>query len=214
MILDLLFPPKCVLCHKLLTKQETDLCHSCRENVKLIPKQKRRIPFVAQWTAMWYYKEDVKSSIHRMKFFGARHYAEIYGRLLSMRIQEIFPEGFDVLTWVPISPARKKSRGFDQGQLLAKAVGKELGISPIRTLWKTRDTPPQSGFKDASMRRANVLGAYQVFLPKRFAGKRVLLLDDVITSGSTVSECARMLVTAGAKEVICAAVAAATNDKK
>lgn len=214
MILELLFPSKCVLCCKLLSKQETDLCHSCRESVKLIPRQKRKIPFVAQWTAMWYYKEDVKSSIHRLKFFGARNYADIYGRLLSMRILDIFPDGFDILTWAPISPARRQKRGFDQGQLIAKAVGKELGITPIRTLWKIRDTPPQSGFKDAAMRRANVLGAYQVFLPKRFAGKKILILDDVVTSGSTVSECARMLVTAGAKEVICAAVAAASNDKK
>ena len=214
MILRLLFPPKCVLCHKLLAKHETDLCHSCRETVKLIPKQKRKIHFVAQWTAMWYYKDDVKSSIHRFKFFRCRHYADIYGRLLAMRIQETFPEGFDVLSWAPISPARWYKRGYDQGKLLAKAVGKELGISPIRTLWKVRDTPPQSGFKDHSMRRANVLGAYQSFLPKRFAGKRILLLDDVITSGSTISECARILLTAGAKEVICAAVAAATNEKK
>ena len=214
MILNLLFPPKCVLCHKLLAEQETDLCHSCRENVKLIPKQKRKIPFVAHWTAMWYYKEDVKSSIHRFKFFGCRNYADVYGRLLAMRIQEVFPEGFDLLTWAPISLARRQKRGYDQGKLLAKAVGRELGIPPVRTLWKFRDTPPQSGFKDASMRRANVLGAYQVFLPKRFAGKRILLLDDVITSGSTVSECARMLITAGAKEVMCAAVAAASSDKK
>jgi len=214
MILELLFPSKCVLCHRLLTKQETDMCHSCRGSVKLIPKQKRKIPFVAQWTAMWYYKDDVKSSIRRMKFSRLRNYADIYGRFLALRILDAFPEGFDILTWAPISPARRQTRGFDQGQLIAKAVGKELGITPIRTLWKIRDTPPQSGFKDASMRRANVLGAYRVFLPKRFVGKRILLLDDVITSGSTVSECARMLVTAGAKEVNCAAVAVATNDKK
>lgn len=214
MILELLFPSKCVLCRDLLTKQETDLCHRCRESIKMIPKQKRKIPFVAQWTAMWYYKDDVKSSIRRMKFSGFRNYADIYGRLLSMRIQDVCLDSFDILTWAPISPARKQKRGFDQGQLITRAVGKELGVTPVRTLWKIRDTPPQSGFKDASMRRANVLGAYRVFLPKRFAGKRILLLDDVITSGSTVSECARMLVTAGAKEVICAAVAAATNDKK
>ena len=93
-------------------------------------------------------------------------------------------------------------------ELLAKAVGKELGMKPERTLKKLRNNPPQSGMKDFSARRANVLGVYRVIDPENLRGKRVLLLDDIITTGATVSECARTLLTAGAKEVYCVAVAA------
>ena len=64
---------------------------------------KKGIPFVAQWTALWYYKDEVRSSILRYKFYGKRNYAVGYGRLLGMKILRDLPEGFDVLTWVPIS---------------------------------------------------------------------------------------------------------------
>lgn len=82
------------------------------------------------------------------------------------------------------------------------------------TLVKIRDNPPQSGITDDAKRRANVLGAYRVTDPARAAGKRILLLDDVITTGSTAGECARMLLIAGAKEVTCAAVACARHHTK
>ena len=107
-----------------------------------------------------------------------------------------------------IAKLRRFHRGYDQVELICNEVGKELSVLPVRTLRKIRNTPPQSGIKDVSRRRANVLGAYTACDSAAIKGKRILLLDDVITSGSTISECARMLVTAGASEVICAAVAA------
>ena len=84
---------------------------------------------------------------------------------------------------------------------------KELGITPCKTLRKFRNTPPQSGIKNIYRRRANVLGAYKPVSPENIRGKRILLLDDIITTGATASECARVLLTAGAKEVYCAAIA-------
>lgn len=209
-----LFPPKCTLCRKLLAKQETDLCHSCRKNAPEYLKAKFKIPFVAGWTAIWYYKDNVRSSLLRYKFYNARSYANVFGRLLGMKLLKAYPEGFDVLTWVPISYLRRLRRGYDQVELLALATGKELGITPVRTLKKIRNTPPQSGIRDISQRRANVLGAYRAVDPDLIKGKRILLLDDVVTTGATVSECARVLLTAGAKEVFCAAIAAAPHDKK
>ena len=79
---------------------------------------------------------------------------------------------------------------------------------------KIRQTKPQSRLKDVAARRANVLGAYRVIEPELINGKRVLLLDDIITTGATVSECAKVLLIAGAKVVSCAAVAAASYDNK
>ena len=162
---------------------------------------------------MWYYKGDVRSSILRYKFWGARSYADIYGRLLAMKIQKE-DMVFDLLTYVSTGWLRRWKRGYDHAALLAEAVGKELGITPVKTLKKIRQTKPQSRIKDSAARRANVLGAYRVIDPELVKGKRVLLLDDIITTGATLSECAKTLLIAGAKEISCAAVAAASHDKK
>ena len=162
---------------------------------------------------MWYYKDNVARSICRYKFYGRRSYALVFGRILAMKLEKKVCTDFDVLTFVPIAPLRRLKRGYDQVELLARAIGNEIGVKPIRTLRKIRNTPPQSGISDASRRRANVLGAYKPVNPEQFRGKRVLLLDDVITTGSTVSECARVLLTAGAKEVFCAAVAATNHNQ-
>lgn len=207
-LVALLFPPKCVLCGKLLGKDETDLCHICRVEAPEFPKPRKSIPFVAHWIALWYYKDDVRESLLRYKFGRRQSYASVYGRLLAMKIQKELPE-FHVLTWIPISRQRLRKRGFDQVQLLAESVALELGCECTPTLTKIRNNPPQSHLSDPSARKANVLGAYRVSDPSAIAGKTVLLLDDIVTSGSTVSEASRVLLTAGAKEVICAAIAAA-----
>ena len=82
-------------------------------------------------------------------------------------------------------------------------------MEPVPLLKKVRHNRPQSGISDASKRRANVLGAYREVNRQAIAGKRILLLDDILTTGATASEAARVLLTSGAKEIHCAAVAAA-----
>ena len=210
-ILNLLFPPKCVLCQKVLEKQETDLCHKCRTDSPECAGVHKNFSFLDSWIAIWYYKGYIRKSILRFKFYGARHYAAVYGRLLAMRILQEYAEEFDVLTWVPVSKLRRLTRGYDQAQLLAEAVGQELGLTPVSTLCKVRHNRAQSGITGQAKRRANVLGAYKAVCPQQLHGKRVLILDDVITTGATAGECARVLLTAGAKEVHCGCIAAAHN---
>lgn len=213
-ILTLLFPQKCVLCKGLLSKEETDFCHNCRQNAPEFGKSNLKLSFLAGWTAVWYYKDTVRGSLRRYKFSGRRSYAPAYGRVLAMKLQTAHLTEYDVLTWVPVSPLRRLRRGYDQVELLARAVGNELATPPLKTLRKIRNTPPQSSIRDISQRRANVLGAYRIADAQAVRGKRVLLLDDIITTGATASECARVLLTAGAKEVFCAAVAAAHHNTK
>lgn len=210
----LIFPPKCTFCQKLLSRQETDFCHSCRENTEKFTKSKSNIPFIAHWTALWYYKENVRKSIQRFKFSHRQRYAEVFGRHLAMKLSGSLAEDTDILCWVPVSRLRKLKRGYDQSELLCRAVGKELGIPVTPVLKKIRHTQPQSGLRDAAQRRANAMGAYKAIDPKSLAGKRILLIDDVATTGATASECARVLLTAGAKEVYLAVIAAASHDKK
>ena len=187
-IADLIFPPKCVLCGAILEKRETDLCHKCRVETPEFPRSRIRLTFLDSWTSVWYYEGNVRGSMHRYKFRGARRYAPAYGRTLAMKLLREHPEGFDILTWVPISPLRKLSRGYDQVELLAKAVGRELGMEPVRTIRKIRHNPPQSGITGQARRKANVLGVYRAVEPERFRGKRVLMIDDIITTGATAGK--------------------------
>ena len=208
-LMHLLFPPKCILCGKLLKGEEQDLCRDCRVDSPEYPLRKEKFQFLDSFTAVWYYEGNVRRSLLRYKFYNSRNFAAGYGRLLAMKLLEAHPEGFDCLTWVPVSPLRKLQRGYDQVELLAKAVGRELGMEPVPLVKKVRHNRPQSGISGAAKRRANVLGAYREINRQQIAGKRILLLDDILTTGATAGEAGRVLLTAGAKEIHCAAIAAA-----
>ncbi len=214
MILDLLFPRKCILCGNLLEREELDLCHRCRVEAPECPVSKQKLPYLDSWVAVWYYEDTARESLLRYKFHGLRAYAPGYGRLLSMKLQQEHPDGFDLITWIPVSPLRKLKRGFDQVKLLTRYVGREMGQKPQKALRKIRHNRPQSGIADQSQRQSNVLGAYRVTDPALIRDKRVLLLDDIVTTGATAGEAARVLLTAGAKEVHFGAVAAARHNAK
>lgn len=216
LLLHLLYPKKCILCRRLLNDRELDLCIDCRSDVRQYPYgasnpytgAKTGLHYLDSFTAVWYYEGNVRESLHRFKFYNAPQLASGYGRMLGMRILQQGPGNFDYLTWVPVSRERKRQRGYDQSELLAKAVGRELGVRPVRLLIKTRNTAPQSRAKTAEERKANILGAFSAVDGIDLSGKTILLLDDIFTTGATSEECARMLLLAGAKSVHCAAVAA------
>ena len=204
----LLFPPKCVLCGNVLEDGEQDLCKVCRIEAPLYPNRKRKLQFLDSFAAVWYYERNIRRSLLLFKFYGKRSFAVSYGRLLAMELLNEHPDGFDVLTWIPISPLRKLRRGYDQVELIARAVGEELGITPVPVLKKIRSNPPQARINGEAKRRANVLGVYAMRPDANVQGKTVVLLDDILTTGATMGEAARVLLTAGAKEVHGAAVAA------
>lgn len=212
MILSLLFPPKCVLCRKVLSAKETDLCNDCRRDIPEFSFPKNHIPFVEGWSAVWYYK-DVRQSLFRYKFRNVRSYADVYARQLAFKLMAR-RETYDYITWVPVSFRRRLKRGYDQVYLLAKALSREMGIPLVSTLKKKRHNVAQSTIHDDSQRRANVLGAYRINPKADIAGKQILLLDDIITTGATCSECARTLLTAGAKKIYCAAIAGTDHSTK
>lgn len=213
-MLRLIYPRKCTFCEKLLSREETDFCHQCRSNTDVFKKSKRNIPFVAHWTALWYYKDTVRQSIHRYKFGRRRTYAQVFARKMAMHLSDSVAEDVDLICWVPVFWLRKHIRGYDQSELLARAIGKELSLPVLPAIKKIRNNPAQSGIQGAAQRKANVNGVYRVRNASAIAGKRILLIDDVVTTGATASECARILLTAGAKEVYLAAIAAASQDKK
>ena len=208
----LLYPPKCILCRTVLESDETDLCRECRATAPEYPQGKLKLQFVDSAAAVWYYKDNVRLSLHRYKFRRARHLAEPFGKMLAMKVLSSGMEELDLVTWVPISPLRKLFRGYDQDQLLAEVAARELGIKCMPLLKKIRHNRPQSGIESYAKRRANVLGVYRTVNEDRITGARILLVDDIVTTGATLGECARELLTAGAKEIHCAVVASAHHN--
>lgn len=210
-VLDLLFPPKCVFCGKVLDTGEDGLCARCQRELPWLTDGEAELTgeFFSLCAASLRYQDKVRDSVRRYKFKGRRGYHKLYGRLVAQCVHDHLAGRYDLISWVPLSPQRKKERGYDQAFLLASAAALELGEVAVEALRKERNTDPQSGLTEDAQRRANVLGAYTPVDPELVAGKRVLLIDDVVTTGSTLSECARMLRTMGAEDVVCAALARA-----
>ena len=207
-LLDLLFPPRCVFCRRLLHRGEEG--PRCQQELPwaLGAEAEQTGEFFSLCASPLWYQDQVRASFHRYKFKGVRGYSRTYGRLVAQCVQDHLAGRYDLITWVPLSRARLRQRGYDQAMLLASAAALALDDVAAETLCKVRDTEAQSGLgKNDASRRANVLSAYQVTDPALVEGRRVLLIDDIVTTGSTLSECARVLRTAGATDVVCAALA-------
>ena len=156
------------------------------------------------------YRDQVRDSIRRYKFKGRQGYHKAYGRLVAQCVHDHLDGRWDLMhLGAPLRP-EEEGAGLRPGRcLLASAAALELGEVAVETLRKGRNTEAQSGLDGDAARRANVLGAYTAVDAELVEGKRVLLIDDVITTGATISECARILRTVGAREVVCATLARA-----
>lgn len=207
-LLDLLFPPKCIFCRRLLQEEETALCSDCAAEALEMEVEDTHGEFFTQCISVFPYAGAVAASIKRYKFHGAAHYGAVYGALLAARIQTRLQGSFDTITWVPVSGRRRRNRGYDQAELLCRAVAGSLGRKPERLLRKMMDNPAQARSGGPAQRRANVLGVYMLARGANVKGRRILLIDDIVTTGATLSECSRVLLTAGAREVVCATFAA------
>ncbi len=191
-LLDLLYPPRCAFCHDFLETSREGLCAHCKTGLPFAQNGGRQhFPFIPACVSPLNYEGNVRESLLRYKFGGATGYAKVYGRLVAGTVRR----------------RRLRERGYDQARLLAKATAKELGLPLTQTLHKQRNTQPQSGTGDAAKRRANITGAYRMKRSADVTRKRVLLIDDIVTTGATLSECARVLGKAGAEQVVCATVA-------
>ena len=211
-----------MLCRCFLSKGETDICRQCLLDAPVYPfgrltpdKQgKNNIHFLDSFTAVWYYEGNVRKSILRYKFRRGVFLAPKFSKMLAEKLTQQEMAHPDVLTWVPVSRMRRFQRGYDQCELLAKQLGKVLGVPAVSTLRKVRNAPPQSGLDSAAMRKANILGAFALKENANIAGKTVLLVDDIFTTGATMNECARVLLTSGAAQVHGATVAVTRTHKK
>ena len=206
-LLDLFYPRRCVFCGRILDKTVSgEACAACAAALPLTRGSWRtRGEFFDLCASPLYYEGPAEEAIRRLKFRGRSAVAGPLGKLLADCVREHCGD-YDLIAFVPLSARRERERGYCQARLIAAAAAEALGGEAVPVLKKTRHTRANSGLRGAAARKANVSGAYKVTQPEAVSGRSVLLIDDVITTGATLSECARVLRMAGANRVVCATV--------
>lgn len=209
-ILHLIYPPKCVLCGAFLAEEEAVLCPQCAAN---LPRTNPNsgLQFGEAFTlclSPLHYQGMLRRSFQRYKFKGQWHYSRIYSRWMIESLATWQPQwNLDLVTWVPLHPMRLRKRGYDQTKLLAQPVARYLGLPLIRTLRKQKNITAQSHLTTVSQRWENVKGSFQLLPGVEVEGRRILLIDDLITTGATLEQAASVLMEAGAEAVYCLTLA-------
>ncbi len=200
-LLDLLFPPRCVGCGK----AGTWFCEECYAQIEFIqpplcprcgrPTIGGRLCFLCQRDplridgirAVAYFEGPLRKAIHRFKYDNLRDLAVPLGRLLAVYLERD-PLPAEVIVPVPLHPKRLRERGYNQSALLARRLGELTGLPLLEgSLLRVRETAPQVELS-AQERKENVRDAFAC-VDEQVAGKRVLLIDDVCTTGATLEAC-------------------------
>lgn len=183
--------PACKKCGKPLNNERQEYCTDCR-------KKKHSYD---QGKSVWIYKGDMKNSIYRFKYGNRREYARFYAEE-SVRIYGgwIKSRGVEVIIPIPVHPKRKRKRGYNQAELYAKELGKLLEL-PVdgESLVRVVNTTPQKELDDKE-RRNNLKKAFKI-KKDSVKYKKVLVVDDVYTTGSTIDAVAELLRDAGADKI-------------
>jgi ComF family protein len=231
---ELCLPPNCVLCGRPGQRPALDLCVDCAADLPRVPRPCPRcglpvplestataagadcaqcrpaaLPY-ASCVAPWLYEFPLSHLVQALKYEGALAHARVLGRLLADEVARAHPGQAAVLVPVPLHHRRLQQRGFNQSHEIARIVARRLRWPlAARALRRTRDTASQVGLSRAQ-REQNLQGAFAVE-PAVIEGRRVVLLDDVLTTGSTAHAAASALQAAGAARVDLVAVARASG---
>jgi ComF family protein len=196
-LLDLLLPPRCPACGE-EPLHRSPFCAICDGAVEPAPEVRDGIQAGALFGG------PVADAVHALKYGGRAEAAGPLGRWLAGRVQ--VPRGA-VVAWVPLGRRRRIERTYDQSMLLAAAFARAARRPLLRgALRRVRETPPQVG-RDRASRAGNVAGAFSA--ARSVAGRELVLVDDVVTTGATVEAASRALRSAGAREVVVVALARA-----
>ena len=221
-IIDVILPPRCLMCGRILSG-ENGLCEECFSKINFIGRavcykcghpqvsgktvqscpicmNDAKNPFRMQRSRV-YYDENSRPLLLNFKFHDRTENAGVLAQWLYTAGHDIWEKGVDVLIPVPLHRARLRSRKYNQSALLCKELSKLIGIPVDYTsLVRCINTKPQVEC-NGNARKHNVKDAFQVKNPEKIQGKRVVLIDDIMTTGSTLKECAKVLLKSGALSV-------------
>ncbi|HZK22286.1 MAG TPA: ComF family protein [Oscillospiraceae bacterium] len=225
-VLSLFFPKRCEFCDNVIDFRLCE-CKKCSDSVDKITGEvcllcgfikkdcvclnhKHYYKAVA---APFYYEGAAGKAIRRLK----HKHDEKAVKMFAKEMERIFDENFsnlvyDLITSVPLSKKSYNSRGYNQAELLAREFAKGVKLPYKETLVKTYETKPQHTLSKTE-RTGNLIGIFEPFIGNIQKGKRIILVDDVKTTGATLNECAKTLLIAGADEVICICAAITKNKR-
>lgn len=198
---SIFFPERCPYCRDVVRPCEI-YCEECKGKM---PKHtyKKKIRGVYEALSVVPYDGIFKDAILRLKSQKREQYAYQLAQYMAIRLKEEFGIlSFNTITFVPLHPQDLKSRGFNQCELLAKHLSEALEIPYESMIKKTKKNKPQHDLP-ANKRFKNVEGVFKPANKNLIKGKRVLLIDDIVTTGSTLGECAKILEENGALEIYC-----------
>jgi len=218
-----MFPSVCLNCQLKIDGKEA-ICGKCQSGIELnsslfcgkcrarMANNKkichRDFPYTLG-AASNYDNEVVKKLIYGLKFKSIRSAGLILGEILADYATTINPiwKNFLVIP-IPLGRRRERKRGYNQAEIIAKIISEKLKL-PLQSeiVYRTKETLPQSETKKAAEREKNVQGCFKVRKPELIIGRNVILIDDVITSGATINEAARILKESGAKRIVALVVA-------
>lgn len=205
-IVDTFYTVKCPYCRKVIDKNKC----ACKECAETFPEFT-----IIRFAVGGYkcisplpYKDNFAKAVKQFKFYNQGVYAKQFSMLMSERILCNYKcEKIDFITCVPMHKNALKIRRYNQAELLAKQCAEILKIPYADTLEKIKENKAQHSIK-GSERAQNVKGVYQVINKELIKGKNILIIDDIITTGNTLGECAKMLKKAECKNICCATVCA------
>lgn len=223
-VLDVLYPRRCPVCQEII--EENRLCEKCRRKVSYIRQPRclkcgkqietmeeelcsdcrKKTHFFDRGIGLFAYDENVKNSLYRFKYSNKREYAAVYAKELFVQYGEILKR-WDVQAVVPVPMYRDKmrQRGFNQAECIAVELSKLLGVGVEKNLIeRVRNTKPMKELDDKE-RMKNLERAFNIS-EDSVKYKRILLVDDIYTTGATVDSCALLLKEKGVSKVYFAAV--------
>lgn len=200
-ILDLLYPPRCPACGEILCRGG-DFCDECRK--KLTPfEQSYTLEHCESCFSVWVYDDSIKEAVYTLKDRGGNA-PEIFGKAMAeLLIKHNIPEKADFIIPVPMYKSDERERGWNQMKLIAKEISYRTGMKVCSDIVeKSRKTAHQKNLSQEE-RMVNLKDAFTVKTPETVKGKNILIIDDVCTTGSTLSEIAAVLKKYGAGDIFC-----------
>ena len=190
------------------------LCDLCWNDIDIWDSDLHEVGFEHEFdqiVILYQFNDCVRSLIHALKYRGKTLPGQMFGRALGQRIAGIV-EPDTIIVPVPLHSAKKRARGYNQSEIIARAMGRVSGLQVMaKALYRVRSTPTQTRL-GVLERQYNVHGAFHVRRPASIEGRKIFLIDDVITTGATLNACVLALRSAGAQCVSVGAVASPPLD--
>lgn len=188
--------PRCARCGKSVDDEESEYCYDCAAKKHIY----------RQGTAVWNYTPEIQQSIYAFKYRNQREFSKVYAKEMAENCGHIIRSwNADVIIPIPLHDKKQRIRGFNQAELVALQLGKLLGISvDTSVLVRIKNTAPQKELDDIE-RLKNLENAFNL-AQSVVKYKKVILVDDIYTTGATIDECAKLLLDAGVSEVFFASL--------